>query len=319
MGTSGKIYANAVAKYNEGKLLDAEKLRRISDADYFDALKMLYDYGYGEGIAIESADATTITDNETAKLLQFIYEYVDDENLYNFLLGGYLYNNIKASVKSRLTTVEESAYYKAFEEETENVKKGVYDGLSTNAVSALRKIDELIEEEKISSRRIDEILTKAQYADELKWAKKLSKNTLRYAIYKVDCTNLITVMRCRKMNLPVNESTEMFIDGGKISEQTFIDMLSAESDNLVQIAPEEYYEEIKELVSSGDIASFERNTDDRLFELIVSDRENMMTYDPLIGYFFAKKREIEGVKLILVCIKNGVQGEIRRRLRNIGE
>ena len=29
MGTSGKIYANAVAKYNEGKLLDAEKLRSV--------------------------------------------------------------------------------------------------------------------------------------------------------------------------------------------------------------------------------------------------------------------------------------------------
>ena len=319
MGTSGKIYANAVAKYNEGKLLDAEKLRRISDAEYSDAIKMLYDYGYGEGIAIETADAVRLTDGETAKLLQFVSEYVDDENLYGFLLGAYLYNNLKASVKSRFTTVEESAYYPVFMDECEKVKAGVYDGLSANAQSALKKIDEIIEEGTISSRRIDEILTKAQYADELKFAKKLGKNAFKYAVYKIDCANLTTAMRCKKMGVKTADATEMYVTGGKISLDTFVEILSAEEDKLVSLVNEEYYDEIKELVTVGDLASFERNTDDRLFELIVRDRENMMTYDPLIGYFFAKKREIEGIKLILVCIKNGVQSEIRRRLRNIGE
>ena len=33
MTAGSKIYSNAVAKYNEGRLLDAEKLKRVVEAE----------------------------------------------------------------------------------------------------------------------------------------------------------------------------------------------------------------------------------------------------------------------------------------------
>lgn len=118
------IYANVVAKYCEGRLLDAEKLRRISEADYFGALRMLYDYGYGEGVPIETADAKTLADAETRKLVEFVEEYGYSDRLKRFLLLRYLYNNAKSAVKSRFTTVEESAYFPFFVETYSRNKRG---------------------------------------------------------------------------------------------------------------------------------------------------------------------------------------------------
>ena len=70
MAAGSKIYANAVAKYNEGKLLDGEKLKRVSEASYSDAIKMLYDYGYGEGLPLENADAENFRGRSLISLLR---------------------------------------------------------------------------------------------------------------------------------------------------------------------------------------------------------------------------------------------------------
>ena len=136
MTAGSKIYSNAVAKYNEGRLLDAEKLKRVVEAEYDDAVRMLYDYGYGEGLPIEEADAEKLAELEIGKLISFVREYAFDETISAYLLNPYLYNNAKAAYKSRIVAVGRQAYFPGFDEETEAVRTGDYKNLSTVMAAA---------------------------------------------------------------------------------------------------------------------------------------------------------------------------------------
>ncbi len=312
------IYSNVVASYLEGRLLDAEKLRRIAEADYFDALKMLYDYGYGEGLPIESADSKTLAECETRKLVEFVEEYACSEKLKNFLLLRYLYNNLKSAIKSRFTSVDDGAYFPFFQAETEKVKEGDYELLSVQAKKALEKIDEIVERTgEISSFDIDVILNYAYYDELYGLSKKLNKSVEKFVVYTVDKNNLLTVFRAKRASLDEKTTSAMFLPHGKLSVTSLNQMISASDESIRDLAGE-YSEEIEELIG-GDLAVYEKNADDKLFSLAISDKEDMLSLDPFVGYFFAKKREIEAVKLILTCIKNDARDDLRRRLRNLDE
>jgi vacuolar-type H+-ATPase subunit C/Vma6 len=312
------IYSNVVASYLEGRLLDAEKLRRIAEADYFDALKMLYDYGYGEGLPIENADSKTLAECETKKLVEFVEEYACSENLKKFLLLRYLYNNLKSAVKSRFTSVDDGAYFPFFQAETEKVKDGDYELLSAKAKQALEKIDETVKSDgEISSFDIDIILNYAYYDEMFELSKKLNKSVKNFVVYTVDKNNLLTVFRAKRAALDEKTASDMFLPHGKIAKENLTEMLTASEERIRELSGE-YSEEIEELIS-GELAVYEKNADDKLFLMAATDRQDMLSLDPFVGYFFAKKREIEAVKLILTCIKNDARDDLRRRLRNLDE
>lgn len=319
MAAGSKIYANAVAKYDEGKLLDAEKLKRITEASYFDALKMLYDYGYGEGLPIEDADAEKLTAVETDKLLNFVKEYSPDDRLTEYLTLSERYNNVKAAYKSRFVNIEKSAYFGGFDETVEAVKSGEYNGLNDVLANALSALDALAAEDKITSLDIDKKLTEAYYKESLILAKKLGKNARRYVEKKIDLTNMLTAFRCKKAGLTEKDFAEMTVDGGKLDPEQLAAFVTLDPEVALGRFDGEYYETAKRFVSSGDFAEFERESDELLYLSAVSDRENMTSNDPFIGYYYAKQAEIKTVRLVLTCLKNGATDEIKKRIRRIYE
>lgn len=133
----------------------------------------------------------------------------------------------------------------------------------------------------------------------------------------IDKNNLFTVFRAKKAGLGVDETEKMLLPHGKIGKDTLVELYSVDGETAKELLPD-YEEEIGELLS-GDFALYERNADDRLNLKSVRDKEDMLSVDPFIAYFFAKRREIDAVKLILTCIKNDAREELRRRLRNLDE
>ncbi len=319
MAVGSKIYANAVAKYDEGKLLDGEKLKRITEASYFDALKMLYDYGYGEGLPIEDADAEKLTKVETEKLLTFVREYSPDDRLTKYLTLNELYNNVKAAYKSRFVNVSESAFFGGFDEIVEAVKSGEYNSLSDGLFETLTALDTLASEDKITSLIIDQKLTETYYREYLETAKKLSKNARRYVVKKIDLTNLLTAFRCKKSGLGESAFKDMMISGGSLKYEQLVPFVTADPEIALNQFDGEYYDVAKQLISSWDFAEFEREEDEQLYFAAVSNRENMTSVDPFVGYFYAKQAEIKTVRLVLTCLKNGANEEIKKRMRRIYE
>lgn len=317
MAAGSKIYANAVAKYNEGKLLDEEKLKRVSDASYYDAIKMLYDYGYGEGLPIENADAEKLAGAELEKLISFVEEYAQNEKLKAFLLLPFLYNNLKAAYKSGFASVSENAFYPFFHAETEAVKTKEYNSLSQIAAEGLKRLDDSAAEGKITSREIDCVLTGCMYKELKSLSSGLKRSLRKYVSMQIDLKNILTAFRARKQNVDFKIASAMLIEGGNLKEEQLKAIASADPDSATAMFDGEYHDYVKKLFETGDFVEFERETDEILYELSTRNRENMTSSEPFTGYFFAKLTEIKTVKLILTCLKNNARDEIGKRLRRV--
>ena len=170
-----KIYANSVAKYNEGKLLDAEKLRRLIDAEFSDAVKMLCDYGYGGGALDEkSYDIDAFISAETAKLIEYAATDSPSAELTRVLTNRFLYGNAKAYYKARITDRPNPAavYAMADADVRQGIEKAEYAALPPAMTEALAALDAEFSEKPADPKRIDIVLTRAMYADSVAAAKK---------------------------------------------------------------------------------------------------------------------------------------------------
>lgn len=181
-----RIYANAVARYNEGKLLDAEKLNRIIDAEFSDAVKMLCDYGYGGGSADEkSYDIDAFISRETSALIDYALSSAPNDYVARVLTNVFLYGNAKAYYKARTGGKENPfAVYSMPDEEVKNgIYKCEYSALCEPMANALCKLDALFAEKEPDPKTIDVALTAARFADSLACAKKArDKSLVKYVV-----------------------------------------------------------------------------------------------------------------------------------------
>lgn len=310
-----RIYANAVAKYEEGRLLDEEKLRRIADASYPDAIRMLVDYGYGDGQA-EGADAQSLLRRETERLISFIREYASDERLKAYFLLPYVYNNAKAAYKSRFAAVSQSAFYPALTDIDEAIKSGDYtsEELPAAMVAACTALDER-DESTVSAAEIDRELTLAMYKDMRVLGKKLGKKTYACVAERIDRLNLLTLYRVRRVGGTEKTLSSMLIDGGSIPAPAFAMLMGRDGEGIERETDGKFEGSAARLFESGDAAAFERETEEKLSEMAHADTENMVSSGPFIGYVTAKEREIAAVKLALTLIKSGEREELIGRLK----
>ncbi|MDE7395171.1 MAG: V-type ATPase subunit [Clostridiales bacterium] len=306
-----KIYANAVAKYNEGKLLGEEFLRRLADAEFSDAVRLLCEKGYGGGAADEkSYDADAFISRETAALLSYAVTDAPNEYLSRVLTNPFLYGNAKAYYKARYTGGNAAVY----EMDDEAVRKGIesreYVSLPPFMADALAELDATFENEEPNPKTIDALLTNACYRDSLYCAKKSRQRKLvLYVGVKIDLMNLLSVLRARALQASWESVSPLIIEGGKRLKPEALQELFAGDDSVV---PESYESLIH---ASGNLPQAEAIADDITASVFAADCENMQSYAPFIHYFTAQLSEYRAVKTILVCLKNNARDEIAARLR----
>ncbi len=280
------VFCNAVSKAEEVKLLSPEALIRLSAAEFDDAVKMLHDYGYNEGVLTSgSFDIDLFIGEQVGQLISFIKEYSCSDELEDFLLAPYLINNIKAEYKRRLS----GNASKLYQVETGDVYGKDYSKLHISIKRALVALDEKNES---LPQKIDLALTEALYEYRLALAKK-SKNKLlvEYAKSEIDIINIISSVRC---------AAAPFIDGGYIKGSINGDL------------PSRY-----EHFDLNNPVKLEAQGDDFLLTVASSYSHEMSSVGPFIGYVQRKMSEFKTVKMILVCIKSDARSEISLRLRGI--
>ena len=320
MAQTTKIYANTLAKYNEGKLLSEEKLRRLADADFAGAVKMLCDYGYGGGrLGENSFDVDKLISEETANLINFISEDCFDPHTSAVLLARFYYNNAKARYKFKAGGKESvSALYDMESDYTLGIPNGTYADCPEPMSKALSELDAKSLTGKVSAREIDEALTRAMYADMSEHAKKAGKAVKNYVTAKIDFVNLASALRCLRMNAGADSLKELFIDGGSIDRD---DLTAAYEAGLTGFADKlrdtAYYDILKRVSEKGFDALPLFETDAAYAETTFfdGDLENMLASAPLLHYYASALNEYKTVKIILTCLKNNVRGEINRRVR----
>lgn len=312
-----KIYANAVAKYNEGKLLDAEKLRRLIDADFTDAVKMLCDYGYGNGnLSENSYDIDAFISAETGKLVNYALSDAPNEYLARVLTARFTYGNAKAYCKERLRGKPSVAAVYALNDDAIRtaVIKGEYAALPAPMADALEKLDEQFVDTQPDPKAIDIALTKAMYADMREQARRSKSKTLRaFVAAQIDVANILSALRARALKMPLSALQALYIEGGRMEEDEIYALYASESPmERLRISPYEYLADGEQC----DLPHIEARADDYLAEIWESEAENMQSLSPFVHYFTAQLHEYKTVKTILTCIKHNAQGEIAARLRH---
>lgn len=314
-----KIYANAVAKYNEGKLLDSEKLYRLVDAEFSDAVKMLCDYGYGGGTVDEkSYDIDAFISSETAALIAYAWESAPNDYVARILTNRFLYGNAKAYFKARITgKTNAAAVYGMQDEEVRTaIEKGEYASLPAFMAEAVQTLDVMFADTAPDPKTIDIVLTKAMFADNAYCARKARDKSLKtFVAGEIDLTNIMTVFRARSLGMPVNALGELLIDGGKMPDDVLQALFTAEDP--VAVLFDSPYGFLAENEGGISLPHLEARADDYLAQIWERSSENMLSLSPFIGYFLAQSAEYKTVKMILTCLKNNARAEILPRLRAV--
>ena len=316
-----KIYANAVAKYNEGKLLDAEKIRRLLDAEFSDAVKMLCDYGYGGGtVDAKSYDIDAFISSETAALIDYVFSSSPNVYLSRVLTNRFLYGNAKAYYKARVSgkPLYFAVYDMADGEIRAGIERGEYAALPNFMAEAFEELDYEFAEIKPDPKRIDARLTEAMFADCLFCAKKSKSKSLREFVRgEIDLTNILSALRARALKVSEAALEKLLLTGGEIP---FCDILEIyRSENPLALIAETRYGFICEGTETLDLPLIEARADDFLSNIWQPHAEDMLSLSPFVSYFIEQLNEYKTVKTILTCIKNNARGEIASRLRTFGK
>lgn len=314
---AGRIFSNTLAIYSEGKIMDSEKLRRLSEAEtYSDAIKMLADYGLGDALLSgKNPDFDGVITAETDKLIRFVEEDGPGESVNNCLLSRFLFNNIKVLYKNKLSpAVLDGALYNIMPQLGAMIDAGDYSDLPEETAELLKTLDSEYNDRAPNPREIDIALTRQMYAYSLAEAKKSRAKTLLLLVKReIDLKNLSSMMRCRTLKYGAEFLESMLIEGGTISFEDILSYLTLDENALKNALLDTPYGEMSAFSEGGE--GLEGESDEYLIGFLTPLVDNMSSLTPFLRYFLTQLRSLRDIKTVLVCIKNGVRGEIKTRLK----
>lgn len=315
MNYNSKIYANILASLNEARILDEEKLRRLTDSSYIDALKILADYGWGDSA---NDDIDALVSKETAGLIDFVSENCADDKLKDILLAQFLFNNAKAIYKTKLTGRSDPQTLFGGVKNVMGILEDNYSELPAELADAFVRLDQKREAEALSSREIDRTVTYAMYAY-LSRLTKLRFGLKKYIVSEIDMLNLMTLLRCRRLGFDQKTLEDNLITGGKIPDEEISAALELPDEAFASVYADSDYAEVFGDALTESFTDIEVRIDNCLYALTLAGKNIITSNAPFINYFYKHLYELKTVKMILICLKSGETDEIKRRMRDIYE
>ncbi len=310
------IYSNTLAMIRENGMLTEEKFIRLSDADFSDALKMLRDYGYGTSDVEDAGDFVTSGINS---LIAFIREECHSSNLKSFILNQFYYGNAQLLYKSRFVDVNPKAFYEigGMEELKNANEKRNYEDLPKNMREAFETLDLKAEQHPLTAREIDIVFTRAMNKDNLKNSAKCGRNIKRYYRKKIDLTNFITSLRCRRLNIPEETCREMLLEGGFTEIGFFSELIKLPEDGFNEAMKQTGYEKIIPAEDISDLSKAEERANDYLLGFTKAQIVDYTANEPFLRYFLLQMREFGLIKFLLISLKNGDRERLKGRLKEL--
>ena len=330
MVNSGTIYANATASSLMTKLINQDKLSRLLDAKSGDvALKMLTEFGFGEGATVTNPfEFELLCDKEEENLYNFIVETCPNESASKCLTLSYDYHNIKSALKVkygksvnysklvyRFTTANE-------EELKDQILADNYEDLSSFQRTFCEKIDGYRVLGNLTPLKIDVESNLAMYSEIFQNLKASHDPILmEYFQLKVNIINLSTVVRAKAFELSDSMAMSMVIPFGTFDDTVFTTYLEGNGETLIEKLRFTDYKEIAKILVESEtdktaLTKYEQMGENLLVDIFRKVKflpeERLNTY---FSYVFARYNVIKNVRLIMVCVNNRLdKAEIRERL-----
>lgn len=308
-------YSVARVRAKEASLLTRQDIDQLLSADSFEtALRFARDRGYrsDEGASVDEIAVAAERD-----LWEFITEIADEETMRVMRLPVD-YHNIKASVKAAFSgidgedllldhgTVDKNLIYSC-------VKRREYDDLDKEIAAVCEEAMTLIlrtQDGQVCDIYIDNAMLAA--------AEKAAENDAfikRYTELLADTANLKTAYRCAKAGRGLSFIENAVYDGGTLNTKELENAAAAGLDTLAEYVETTPYSDLTEYMKTN-AAAFEMRCDNEIMRFMQSARFDSFTSAPVAAYYYAKKAEIDAVRLILLGKLNRLDDNmIRERVR----
>lgn len=342
MAQKSMLYSSARVRVLEKKLINRDELFKLIDAPSAEeALNMLSERGYGSSRA-ESEEKDTLSamlGAETADAAALLKELSADERVTDVFLYRADVTNLKLLIKRNLLGSDQAELDDSglipHTVIRSMVKNETYFDLPEEILSALHDIHARIREnppkpvqktESEPSLSFDPAfisleLDRAYY----RYARSVGNAFLNeYFSAECDFANLSAFIRIKRRGGTESDLLRVLMPTGKITEDALKSAFSAEdSAKLPSILTRgldgEFMRTVLNLFpANGEVQpeAVEMARDNYLMELIKRGSGDMDSILPVIGFYMAKRREAESVRLIITLKRNGFEPEfIKQRLR----
>lgn len=304
----------------ENRLLTRERMDRLIEArDTGEAMKVLAECGYPDGVGLEAALAQVRADT-----LRDLEGAVPDRRLVEIFQLKYDYHNAKAILKALAMGQDPQRLL---------LPGGRYDG--TQLLEGWRREDlrgcsEAFQKAMLQAKgilaesrdpqRADLVLDRACALEMAQLAKELNSSFLEgYVRLWVDVANLRTAVRVSRMGKEGDFLRQALLPGGNVSEQA---IASARGDALGEVFRAGPLAQAAELGArlaqpgAGALTAFERACDDALTAYLSAARRVPFGEQVVVGYLYAKEAELTAIRTIFAGRAAGLDGDtIRARLR----
>lgn len=320
----GLIFANARAKGKENTLLTKERLMRMTEAKTLtEAMRVLSETSYAGGFIPEKEDFYSLLAEEERLVTAFVKEAAPENSGVECFFLRNDYHNIKVLFKQKFASVVDmrelvlpDGNY-TLEYLSEKFAAAKLD-FSPEITEACRIINNAFESGKGTPRLIDIVLDRAFYADvNRRLAKGVDKYIKQYFEAETDFNNILSCLRARRAGCKYSFFAEGFIDGGKLKLDDF-SACGGDIGRLGQLVSINYPKDICDYVLSENLIGLEKARDEYLLRIFEKNRTDMFSVAPLVGFYLAKRNELMALRVVFVCIKNGIgEEEMKLRLREL--
>lgn len=316
-----KIYPYAVAKIKvkENRLLTNANLEQLAVEDNIEkVVSILIEKGYEFDIVTRYEDYEIVLKKAEEDLYKLIREIIEEKEIAEIFLSKNDYYNIKLILKSKIQNkeykdklVDSGTFSK--EEISVIMENEEYDRLDKNMKQAINETLETYEKTKMPFV-IDSILDKACFSNMKKLAEELDNEfILKYIEKLIDITNIKTFFRVRKIYKDVFIFEVSYIEGGRITLNTFIQNLNEDDQNLKSKFIG-FSDTIERAIYNYE--SLDKFCDNYIMSYMKEAKLKSLTIEPILAFIYAKQTEFKNIRIIYAGKLNNISIEkIKERLR----
>ncbi len=316
MTNGDQIFANGRLAVMSTKLFGADKFNRLAEcSSVAEAVRILSESGYGS--IVESSDYEKLLQSETDIMLSNFKELCCNEKIRSYFLCKYDYCNAKMLMKAKYMRVDgtENCFKNASFDPSDmqnDFTGDNYSAYSKEMATACDEIDFQFASGNRLPKNVDTILDKAMYVEMRRLANRSCYSLIKkFFKFQVDSTNLFAMFRCKKAGISVDNFENMVIDGGMLSKDTLVALWSGAKIGM----PTSELRQLWSYLSQGKLVDAENAEQACVYNLLSTDVDTL-TVQPALEYFVKKSQEINLVRYIIICVKNGVAKDvIKHRIR----
>ncbi len=309
-------YAVARIRAKELSLLSEQDVNRLMACEtYAECLNVLRDKGWAE-----FDDYQKILSAQEAQLWQLVAELVPDLALFNVLLLPIDFHNLKAAIKGYITkSFSEDLFLSGGAVDQEHlikcIKESKFEDLPHNMVESARlAFEQLLHTG--DGQLCDNILDRALLqAIKSEGAISQSKLVRDYSEFYVASTNIKMAVRCQLLKKNLNFLSSLLVECDTLDIERLAAATMRGQDDLCEyLGYTEYADAVPYIKES--LQKFEFWRDNKIIELIRSEKSNSFSIGPIFAYILARQNEIKVVRIILSGKLNQIDTDlIKERLR----